>query len=256
MSAVLEVQSGPVAGHKVPLEPGKPVRVGRRPPADCVLAEDRSLSGLHFEILWDGKSCRVRDLESSNGIEVAGRRIKTALLKAGEEIRAGESVFVLRIESDAAGPGEVIRALAKSQPLYAILDAARSPQVLQLLSGAAEQFQILYDGISAIEMATCAPYLVRLPERSRLLRKLVRQGWGQSWGVYFVSDAPFAEVRKHLRHFLMVKTEDGKDFYFRFYDPRVLGGFLKTCEPKQEREFFGPVRTFYADSLEAFQPRV
>jgi hypothetical protein len=258
MGAVLEIQSGADAGRKIPLEPGKRLRVGRRPPAECVL-RDRTLSALHFELLWDGKSCELRDLDSANGTEVGGRRVKAASLKDGEAIRAGDSVFVLRVEAGSAGTAgsaaEVIRALSKSQPLYAVLDAARTPRVLELLSSAEEQFQCLYDGESAVELAACAPYLVRLPERSRLLRKLVRHGWGQSWGVYFVCEAPFAEVRKHLRHFLMVKTEDGKDYFFRFYDPRVLGVFLQTCEEDQEREFFGPVRTFYHDSLTGSAPR-
>jgi Domain of unknown function (DUF4123)/Inner membrane component of T3SS, cytoplasmic domain len=252
MKAALEVKAGPDAGAVVTLEAGKRLRVGRRAPAEWVLAKDYALSGLHFEVLWDGKSCRIRDLGSTNGTEIAGRRIETELLKEGQELCAGKSVFLFRIETAVStastSPAEIVRALERNQPLYAILDSARTPQVLQFLSSAKEQFQNLYDGLSAVKLATCAPYLVRLPERSRLLRKLVRHGWGQSWGVYLVCDAPFAEVRRHLRHFLMVNTEDGKQYYFRFYDPRVLGVFLKTCEPKQQHEFFGPVQAFYADS--------
>jgi hypothetical protein len=39
----------------------------------------------------------------------------------------------------------------------------------------------------------------------------------------------------------MVKTEEGEELYFRFYDPRVLRIFLPTCDREQLKDFFGPV---------------
>jgi hypothetical protein len=41
-----------------------------------------------------------------------------------------------------------------------------------------------------------------------------------------------------------VKTEDGKELYFRFYDPRVLRVFLPTCSPRETTGFFGPIKSF------------
>lgn len=137
------------------------------------------------------------------------------------------------------------------QPLFAILDAARDPMVLVLLMQSDNEYQSLYEGEKGDTLAAVAPYLVKLPADSRLLRKLIALGWGQSWGIYLTCDQSFKDVRKHFRKFLMVKTDEGKEVYFRFYDPRVLRVFLPTCIPKEAEQFFGPVTAFY---LEDEQP--
>ena len=51
------------------------------------------------------------------------------------------------------------------------------------------------------------------------------------------------------RHFLMIELE-GEEVYFRFYDPRVLRGFLPNCTPGEIREFFGPIREFLMEAAD------
>jgi hypothetical protein len=130
------------------------------------------------------------------------------------------------------------------QPLYAILDSARDPLVLAVLFQCDQEYQSLYEGPEGEELSVVAPYLVRLPKDSPLLEVVARTSWGKSWGVFFTSDSPFAEVRKHLRYFLMVKLPEGKQVYFRFYDPRVLRVYLPTCTADEMRSFFGPIKCF------------
>lgn len=134
------------------------------------------------------------------------------------------------------------------QPLFAILDAARDPNILKLLLDSKEQFQSLYQGKQGEALVHFAPYLVRLPQPSPLIEKLVLNGWGKSWGVYLTCDQPFEAVRTHFRRFLMVKTEAGKHIYFRFYDPRVLRVFLPSCTVEQLNLFFGPVSNYRMES--------
>jgi hypothetical protein len=166
---------------------------------------------------------------------------------------------------------------ADFQPLYAILDAARSPDIYKLLaegkeearnsweaqkSGAAgptfqppaagmleggAQYESLFEGSSKAELTLFAPYLVSLPPQSKLLEKLVSKGWGKSWGIYLTCNLPFCEVRRHFRHFLMVNTPDGEQMYFRFYDPRVLRLFLPACSEQEIGYFFGPVSRFVTE---------
>jgi len=38
-----------------------------------------------------------------------------------------------------------------------------------------------------------------------------------------------------------------ESLFFRFYDPRVMRGYLPTCSPKQLAEFFGPVDFYIAE---------
>src|SRR5208337_1236090 len=144
---------------------------------------------------------------------------------------------------------EILR--SQKEPLFAILDAARDPIVHLRIHECPEQKQSLYEGPEAARLSFVAPYLISLPKRSPFLEQLVREGWGNSWGVCLTCDRPFEEVRKHLRHFLTVELEgEHKKVLFRFYDPRVLRVFLPTCIPKEVLEFFGPIERYVVEGDE------
>ncbi len=134
--------------------------------------------------------------------------------------------------------------LALRRPLFAVLDAARDPLVLARISHCSEQHQSLYEGAQGDQLAAVAPYLLALPDGSSALPEIVRDGWGRSWGVYLTTVQPFAEVRKHLRRFLMVETDGGSPLYFRYYDPRVLRPFLPSCSRPEAIGFFGAIDSF------------
>ncbi len=133
------------------------------------------------------------------------------------------------------------------EPLFALLDAARDDRVLDLLCNSEEQYQSLYEGKQGEDLAKFAPYLVQLPKDSQLLVALIQEGWGKSWGVYLTSASDLQEVRRHLRHFLQVLLPDGKQVYFRFYDPRVMRVFLPTCAPDETTQFFGPIQSYLVE---------
>jgi hypothetical protein len=104
MQFLLEIRSGPNAGAKIPLTPGQPLRVGRNPKADQSFPDDKRMSSLHFAIDYSEKRCRILDLGSSNGTFLNGARAKEAILANGDEIRAGNTVFVIRMLPDEALP--------------------------------------------------------------------------------------------------------------------------------------------------------
>jgi hypothetical protein len=135
---------------------------------------------------------------------------------------------------------------AGPDPLYAVLDAARDLRALNWLKESGTEYASLYDGKSAVDLEMFAPYLARLEKDANVLRKLLAEAWGQSWGIYLTSPVSLAELRKHFRHFLMVEMEgqSGKTFYFRFYDPRVLRTYLPTCTSQEARIFFGPIGSY------------
>jgi len=142
----------------------------------------------------------------------------------------------------------ILAFLAKPMRLYAILDAARDPEVLQSLLVHGEPYYSLYDGLEGEKLADVAPYLVELSPASTLVAELVRVHWGKSWGVFLYCQADFKTMRRHLRRFLMVENDRGKNVYFRFYDPRVLRAFLPTCTPAECAEFFGPITMYLVES--------
>jgi hypothetical protein len=100
MQIFLEIRSGSNAGAKIRLVFGKPLRVGRTDKADHAFPDDKLMSSLHFAIDYSEKGCRVLDLQSSNGTYLNGARVKEATLVNGDEIRAGGTVFVIRILAD------------------------------------------------------------------------------------------------------------------------------------------------------------
>jgi hypothetical protein len=109
MKVLLEIRTGPNAGNNIPLAPGQPLRVGRNPKADHAFTDDKAMSGLHFAIDFGQKGCRLLDLDSSNGTFLNGARVKEATLANGDEIRAGATIFVIRMLRDDVLPAEPAR---------------------------------------------------------------------------------------------------------------------------------------------------
>lgn len=98
----LEVSAGPAAGRRIEAVPGAVVEIGRLSQA----LGDRHLSARHFAIACDGRQGRIRDLGSTNGTFVNGRRISETTLDDGDRIDAGQSTFVVRVRPvEGAGPG-------------------------------------------------------------------------------------------------------------------------------------------------------
>lgn len=127
--------------------------------------------------------------------------------------------------------------------VYAVLDAARDPAIYRALYDHEGEVPIrcLYQGDMAIELCEVAPYLVELDRDSPFTAWLLEHGWGDAWGIFVRSTQPFDDVRRHLRKFTVVATEDGRSLLFRFYDPRVLRIFLPIATPDQMKQLFGDV---------------
>jgi hypothetical protein len=98
MRVVLEMIDGPCEKQKVALLPGQFVQVGRTDRADLVFPGDQQMSSRHFAVEFQLGSCRLRDLNSTNGTLVNGNRVTETVLADGDKIQAGATVFVLRVE--------------------------------------------------------------------------------------------------------------------------------------------------------------
>ena len=130
---------------------------------------------------------------------------------------------------------------------FLLFDAAKAEQMLFEAQEKNADNRSLYLGTAQEELYGVAPYLFSLKEKTEFLSWFFEQGWNNHWGVMLQADAPFEEVFKHFRKFLMVKTEGGEQLYFRFYDPRVLRIFLPTCDRNQLSDFFGPIKSFITE---------
>ncbi len=135
--------------------------------------------------------------------------------------------------------------------VYAILDGARNAAIYPAVTHTRLPHTCLYRGELAPVLAQAAPHLVQLIRDTPFTSWLLREGWGDHWGVFFTSATSLQRLRSHFRRFLRVKDETGRTLYFRFYDPRVLRAYLPTCT-KAELEFvFGPVECFHVEAENA-----
>lgn len=261
---IVEIRWGKLAGTKAVIAPGSSLRVGHGERTQLAVPHDTQMSNLHFELSWDGKICALRDLESKLGTQLGGLSVKDGVVPHGGWIRAGITDFMVYVEGktppneeddEELSPGElilrnerrektkmvheVLQGIAAEAPLYAVLDAARSMRILQLLRESVETHRSLYEGVDGEPLEDVAPYLVGpLRPNSRLLERLAAEGWGHRWGIYCTSREPFREVRRHFRRFLMAEIESTQEpVYFRFYDPDVLRAFAEVWTSLQKRQF-------------------
>ncbi len=128
---------------------------------------------------------------------------------------------------------------------HALLDAARLGHQIEEAKTRNKTHDSLYRGGSQESLSGVAPHIFRFAYPTPFSTYFLKKGWGDSWGILIKSSWPLSELHKHFRKFLLVKTEDGEELYFRFYDPRVLRIFLATCDAAQIREFFGGAIDFF-----------
>jgi len=85
-----------------PLTPGREASIGRHPHCTVTVSQP-SVSRKHAKLDFDGQSCMVEDLNSSNGTYVNNQRITRSALRDGDELRCGD--FRLRyVEKEADAP--------------------------------------------------------------------------------------------------------------------------------------------------------
>jgi len=131
---------------------------------------------------------------------------------------------------------------------YAVLDGASIADLLDHLYGDPRpEFVCLYRGELEPDMAEVAPYLVQLKPEAPFTNWLLTEGWGKHWGIFALTKADVVAIRKHFRTFLMVKDPNGKQLYFRYYDPRVLRIYLPTCNRMEANVIFGLVERFVCE---------
>ena len=107
----LRFESGERRGEVVPLSAvtatGGAFTIGRKP-GNSLQVTDPSVSGKHVELEVAGDSVAIRDLNSTNGTHIGGKRIRQGTLRHGDEFVLGAVEFTLldtAISADAGPPG-------------------------------------------------------------------------------------------------------------------------------------------------------
>ena len=69
------------------------IKIGRADDNHLAFPQERTISGHHCEIYREGKNFFVRDLGSTNGVWVNSRKVDSAPLTEGDEIKLGNKIF-------------------------------------------------------------------------------------------------------------------------------------------------------------------
>lgn len=91
-----------IAGTRHPLVKGRTV-IGRGSDADITIA-DAGTSRRHVEILWDGERAMVRDLNSTNGTQLDGRKVAEAPLPPDSVVTIGRTDIAFHVVAQATPP--------------------------------------------------------------------------------------------------------------------------------------------------------
>lgn len=118
----IRFESGEHEGVCLPLG-NQRVTLGRQPKNDLAF-EDINVSGVHLEIVREGQQHVLRDLGSTNGTLLDGRKVSEVMLSSGDRVRIGGSEFIYQdlrkgepdsAASPSAGKVDANRALSEGQ---------------------------------------------------------------------------------------------------------------------------------------------
>ncbi|MBI5584533.1 MAG: FHA domain-containing protein, partial [Deltaproteobacteria bacterium] len=68
-------------------------KIGRKNDNDLAFPLERTISGRHCEIYQEGKDWFIKDLASTNGVLVNGKKVETSPLKEGDQLKLGNKIF-------------------------------------------------------------------------------------------------------------------------------------------------------------------
>jgi hypothetical protein len=301
---IITILSGVRAGHRIVLSPGDRLKFGRTAKAEIVVADDPTMSSLHCEVQCEQDGCRVRDLNSRNGLFVNNDQVAEAELRDGDRLRAGRTFFGVAIEQvdepladhetaivrgsiddtmrdspggiprppthadvdstlrtatvvfplkgDPPAIGATVRYLPGDQShlsmvwpagagrLYAVVDGAVAFALVEQARRLGLRTESLLAGQRSPYLAAVVPYLIEIAPQSGFL-DLWYGYLKKSPGVLLEAMLDFAPLLEHVRRLFVARDVDGKESFFRFYDPRVLENWLPTRTSNELAEFFGGV---------------
>jgi hypothetical protein len=89
--------SGPPAQRDLSILPGR-TRIGKAPPDSpghhrIAIGQDSRMSRNHALMEFEGEDVTIADAGSMNGTYVNGTRVERAVLRPGDTVQLGESVF-------------------------------------------------------------------------------------------------------------------------------------------------------------------
>lgn len=133
---------------------------------------------------------------------------------------------------------------------YAILDAAKVDNLLEIMDGSDVVRECLFKGSARDDLGHVAPWIVQLEGGSRFTRSLFVHDpdnavpwhlFSREPGIFLRSDRTLAELRDHFRKYTKAQDENGKWFYVRFWEPRWTRQLLEAMSAEDRMQFLAPL---------------
>lgn len=116
MVAYLAVQAGKEKGTQYPLDPERPMHIGRATGCEIMLSDPNS-SRFHAVVYYEDYAWHLRDTDSRNGTLVNGQKVKNARLIDQTQIVIGKTSLQLIVPEGESAAGDPL-----SQTIYEDLD--------------------------------------------------------------------------------------------------------------------------------------
>jgi len=129
---------------------------------------------------------------------------------------------------------------------FAIIDTAAGTDLLFHAQQLNMAPRCLFPEPTPDAIAAVAPYVVEVHPKSNFMHPWT-DNLGKNAGILLESPESLGTIVEHWTKIFLSRTEDGPSCFFRFYDPRVLRGYLATCSLKELTRFFGPTHAVYVE---------
>jgi len=129
---IIQITKGQDKGKKYPVEEAR-TTLGRKP-GNSITFPDIKVSGVHAEIVFEQGRPVVRDLGSTNGTWLEGRKIDEVVLSEGDKITLGDVEFLFLAEgAETPAPGQESQGMDEVRVIHDVRPVRRGMGGLILL---------------------------------------------------------------------------------------------------------------------------
>lgn len=128
----------------------------------------------------------------------------------------------------------------QSQWLYMLIDAAHDCRILPALENSKHARCCLFNEEQVSRaVKNVSPFLIKIKSIDDFMMWCLQEGLHRHWMIFFTSpEVHVSELKLHFKRFSLAYSPDGRRYFFRYYDPRVLPVFLASSDLRERTDFF------------------
>jgi hypothetical protein len=124
MRVTLRVLAGPYTGREFTFDQHDTFLIGRADTAHLYLPEDKFFSRHHCLLEIAPPRCFLRDLGSTNGTFVNGKKVSEAFLSSGDRIQGGQTVLEVDVQAEQPATVDSFEAPTLTRPTTVVVECA------------------------------------------------------------------------------------------------------------------------------------